>query len=82
MIVNVNMILIIIIYCQTRTAVQISAHANVYIRQITHAYTERVDRKKIRMIKIKITRKYKVIVSKIYQFIKQTDRSLLNIKSL
>jgi len=30
------------------------------------------------MIKIKITRKQKVFVSKIYQFIQQTDHILLN----
>jgi len=33
--------------------------------------------KKIRRIKIKITRKHKVIVSKIYQFTQGTDCSLL-----
>jgi len=32
------------------------------------------------MIKIKITREHKVIVSKTYQFKQQTNRSLLNIR--
>jgi len=32
------------------------------------------------MIKIKITREHKVIVSKIYQFTQQTDHSFLNIR--
>jgi len=51
--------------------VQINAHAN----DNRHIIPKQLTRysKKIKMIKIKITGKHKVIVSKIYQFIQQTS---------